>query len=203
MVNKAADQGADVIMLPEMFTAPFQKEYMLKYAEKVSDDFENDESCETMRILSDLAKQTGKYLIGGSIPELIENDSRIFNTSLCFDRQGKLAATHRKLHLFDVNIPGHIVFSESEYVKPGPPQFTIFTTEYCKFGIGICYDIRFPEYAQMLTKLGAQVLAYPANFSMRTGDLHWNILMQGRAVDNQTYMAMCSCARNTSEPELF
>lgn len=72
---------------------------------------------------------------------------------------------------------------ESEHVKHGPPQFTIFDTEYCKIGIGICYDIRFPEYALMLNRLGAKVICYPADFSMRTGDLHWDLLRRARAVD--------------------
>jgi omega-amidase len=106
--------------------------------------------------------------------------------------------------LFDVNIPGGVTFFESDFCEPGPPQFSIFKTEFANFGIGICYDIRFPEYAHLLaSKYGADILAYPANFAMRTGDLHWDLLTRSRAVDCQTFVAMCACSRNTEEPDLF
>ena len=107
----------------------------------------------------------------------------MYNTCLCFNRDGDIVAKHRKLHLFDIDIPGKIKNKESDTVKHGPPQFTMFETEYCKIGIGICYDLRFPEYAQMLRNKGAEVICYPANFSMRTGEMHWDILRQCRAVD--------------------
>ena len=104
--------------------------------------------------------------------------------------------------MFDVNIPGKIVFEESAYMTPGPAQLSTFETEYCTFGLGICYDIRFPEYAQLLaTEAKCDVLAYPANFSCRTGELHWDLLRRGRAVDCQTYVAVCSCARHTADPD--
>ena len=104
-----------------MFVTPFQKEYMLKNAEPVLlEGFENDERCVTSQMLSELARETQTYIIGGSIPELVENDSRIYNTCLCFDKTGAITAVHRKHHLFDVNIPNEIVFFESSYVIPGP-----------------------------------------------------------------------------------
>ena len=106
--------------------------------------------------------------------------------------------------MFDVNIPGGVTFFESDFCQPGPAQFTTFVTEYATFGIGVCYDIRFPEYSLLLAhKHNVDVLAYPANFSMRTGELHWDLITKTRAVDCQTFVAMTACARNTAEPTLF
>ena len=96
------------------------------------------------------------------------------------------------------------MFEESKVLTPGPAQFSTFETEHGIFGLGICYDIRFPEYAQLLaTHKKADILCYPANFSMRTGELHWDLLRRTRAVDCQTFVAVCSCARNVDEPDTF
>ena len=114
----------------------------------------------------------------------MDTSRKIFNTCLCFDKEGKIAVQHRKQHLFDVNIPGGITFYESSFMASGPPQFSLFRTEYATFGLGICYDIRFPEYSLLLArKFGAQVLAFPANFSFPTGELHWDLITRSRAVD--------------------
>ena len=75
-------------------------------------------------------------------------------------------------------------------------------TEYCTIGIGICYDIRFYEYAHLMAQQ-AQVLCYPANFALRTGELHFDLLKRARAVDNQCYVMACACATNAEEGELF
>lgn len=127
MITDAASRGAQVIMLPEMFVTPFQKEFMLANAEPVMlEGFEADARCETSQMLSSLAKETQTYIIGGSIPELVEGDRRIYNTLLCFNKEGKITATHRKQHLFDVDIPGGITFFESNYVSAGPAQLSTF-----------------------------------------------------------------------------
>lgn len=106
-----------------------------------------------------------------------------------------MATKYSKAHLFDIDIPGKFKFKESEYLKAGT-SFALFDTEYCKFGIGICYDVRFPDFSQILARdMGAEFLLFPACFNTTTGPLHWDILRKGRALDNQTFFAFCSPAR--------
>ena len=112
MVAKAVSGGANVVMLPEMFVCPYNKDQMLA-AKEFADP---DNHGETFGLLKQLAIDNKIYIIGGTMAEKIEGSERIYNTCLCFDPEGNLKAKHRKQHLFDVNLPGHIVFSESEYV---------------------------------------------------------------------------------------
>mmetsp|Transcript_46045 Transcript_46045/g.33807 ORF Transcript_46045/g.33807 Transcript_46045/m.33807 type:complete len:190 (+) Transcript_46045:221-790(+) len=154
-------------------------------------------------MMSELAKKYQKYLIGGTIPESIGEDPRIFNTSLSFDPEGQLLLKQRKLHLFDINIPGKVKSLESGHVKAGESKLGLLETAWGTVGVGVCFDIRFPEYSIALQQAGAQVLCFPADFAMRTGEMHWDIITKGRAVDNQSFVIACACAPNTAEPHLF
>ena len=100
----------------------------------------------------------------------------------------------RKIHLFDINIPGKMVFQESETLTGGD-RVTIFDCDFGRFGLGICYDMRFPELAQIAARLGAGAMIYPAAFNTTTGPKHWELLQRARAVDNQMYVVTCSPAR--------
>ncbi len=103
------------------------------------------------------------YLVGGSIPE--RKGAQLFNTSLTFSPTGKLLAVHRKVHLFDIDVPGKIRFQESE-VLTGGQTLTDFETEYGKFGLAICYDVRFPEMAMIAARKGAVAMIYPGAFNL-------------------------------------
>jgi len=134
--------------------------------------------------LARFAKENGVYIIGGSIPELGEDNVSIYNTCTVWSPMGELLARHRKVHLFDIDIPGKITFQESKTLTPGS-QLTTVKTPYCKIGIGICYDLRFAEMAALYREQGCELLVYPGAFNMTTGPAHWQILQQARAVDNQ------------------
>lgn len=131
-------------------------------------------------------------MIGGSIPE--KDGDNLYNTCTVWDPDGNLIAKHRKMHLFDIDIKGKITFRESDTLSPGH-SLTTFEAKGCKFGIGICYDIRFEEMARLYRNLGCQMLIYPGAFNMTTGPLHWSLLQRARANDNQVYVATVSPAR--------
>ncbi|KAJ3080682.1 hypothetical protein HK102_002887 [Quaeritorhiza haematococci] len=99
------------------------------------------------------------------------------------------------IHLFDINIPNKIRFQESETLSPGN-SLTHIPTEYGLIGIGICYDMRFPELAMIAARKGCVAMIYPGAFNTTTGPLHWELLQRARAVDNQMYVAACSPARD-------
>ena len=151
----------------------------------------------TLAMLAEEVKRHRITLIGGSIPEI--SDNKVFNTSPILSWKSDTIVKHRKLHLFDVNVPGGICFQESETLTAGD-HFTVYpyssSSADLLIGVGICYDVRFPELALVYAQRGCKLLAYPSAFNMTTGPLHWDLLARGRAVDTQSYVMMCSPARD-------
>ena len=152
-VREAAENGAQVVALPEMWDCPYSNDYFRDYAEPADGP--------TVEFMSRLADELDIYLIGGSISEL--DGDKVYNTSFSFDRSGKLIGRHRKVHLFDVTIPG-MRFHESDSFSPGR-EITVFDTEYGKMGAAICFDVRFPELFRAMAVRGAKVIFLPAQFN--------------------------------------
>ncbi|KAI5477175.1 omega-amidase [Pseudohyphozyma bogoriensis] len=199
-----APKKPDLVVLPEVFNSPYAATSFPKYAEvigwdpsipKGSYDIASSKS-ESIQLLSAAAKEHGIWLVGGSIPEL-GPDGKIYNSSPTFSPSGDLVAVHRKVHLFDIDIPGGITFKESETLTGGD-WVTIVETDFGKIAVSICYDIRFPELAMIAARQGCVAMIIPAAFNPTTGPLHWDLLQKARAIDNQMYIIMCSPARATS-----
>ena len=188
-VREAAANGAQVVSLPEMWNCPYSNDYFREYAETAEGP--------TVKFMSELAKELGIYLIGGSIPEL--DDDKVYNTSFSFDKQGNIIGRHRKVHLFDIDVKGGIRFMESDTLTAGE-DLTVIDTEFCKIGVAICYDVRFPEWHRKMALAGAKVIVLPAAFNMTTGPVHWDLTMRARALDNQVYFAANSPARDENGP---
>ena len=177
MILKAVKDDADIIVLPEMFNCPYENDKFIEYCEE-------EKSSETLNRISRLANDNNVYILAGSIPEKENND--IFNTSYLFDKNGEIIAKHRKMHLFDIDVKDKIYFKESDTLTAGN-EFTVVDTEFGKIGIGICYDVRFPELARIMTEKGAELLIYPGAFNLTTGPAHWELLFRTRALDNQVF----------------
>lgn len=206
-VLEASRAGANLVVLPECFNSPYGTKYFPKYAETLLPSAPTKEQSPSFHALSDMAKEGKCFLVGGSIPEKgeveregegEEEKRKYYNTSLTFGPDGDLLATHRKVHLFDIDIPGKIKFKESEVLSPGNKVTIVDLPGYGKVGIAICYDIRFPELAMIAARKGAFLLLYPGAFNLTTGAMHWSLLARARAVDNEIYVGMCSPARDMS-----
>ncbi|CAH2244679.1 jg1336 [Pararge aegeria aegeria] len=167
-IHKAKSQGAHIVALPECFNSPYGTKWFPEYAEEVR--------------------------VSGTVPERC--GGALYNTCTVWDGSGKLLAQHRKMHLFDIDIPDKITFRESEVLSAGD-QITTFEYQGVKIGVGICYDLRFSEMAHLMAKQGCSVLIYPAAFNMTTGPKHWELLAKARANDEQLWVALVSPARDT------
>ncbi len=186
-IENAVEKGAELVVLPEIWNSPYATAAFPEYAQEI-------EKGPSRLLLQNLAKKHKLWLVGGSIPERTA-DGKIYNTSLVFNPQGELVAKHRKVHLFDIDVPGGITFFESDTLSPGE-TVSYFSTPWGNMGLGICYDIRFAEYAMLLTqKHDCKVLLYPGAFNMTTGPAHWELLQRARALDNQCFVLTASPAR--------
>jgi omega-amidase len=195
-VLEASQAGANIIVLPECFNSPYGCQFFAGYAETLLPSPPSEKQSPSYHALSSMAKEANAYLVGGSIPEYSPDTKKYYNTSLTFDPSGRLLGTHRKIHLFDIDIPGKITFRESEVLSAGNKITIIDLPDYGKIGVAVCYDIRFPELAIIAARKGAFAFICPGAFNLTTGQLHWELQGRARAVDNQVYVAMCSPARD-------
>jgi omega-amidase len=199
-----------IIILPEMWNCPYSNDSFGPYSEPVPPsgtrcDDVNEAASPSVAMMAREARDLGVVLVGGSVPESESEEGggastspssqqRLYNTCVVFERDGTLVAKHRKLHLFDIDIPGKMTFRESDTLTPGGSP-TLVDTSAGRLGLGICYDLRFPELALLYARAGASLLVYPGAFNTVTGPLHWELLARARAVDAQCYVCVCSPSR--------
>jgi deaminated glutathione amidase len=135
--------------------------------------------------LSALAQRMGAWLLAGTV---IEKSDRLYNTSLLFDRNGRIAARYRKIHLFEAHLGNEKVIREKDVYEAGSEPVLVDVDGW-KCGIGVCYDLRFPELFRYYSARGAELLLLPSNFTHCTGKDHWEILIRARAIENQCFVA--------------
>jgi predicted amidohydrolase len=178
-ITQAAERGARLVVLPELWTYLGPAEGNRPNAESIPGPVSD--------LLGALAQRYGLVLHGGSIFELpagSSGDAHPFNTALLFGPDGQLVTTYRKLHLFDAT-PDETAepYRESASVSAGSEIVTA-EIEGLRLGLATCYDLRFPELFRALARKGAQVFLLPAAFTLETGRDHWEPLIRARAIEN-------------------
>ena len=185
-VERAKELGADMAALPEMFCCPYETVNFPRYAEP--------EGGRVWSRCAELAAKHGLWFSAGSMPEL-GADGKVYNTAYVFDRTGRMAAKHRKMHLFDIDVQGGQRFMESETLSPGN-AVTVFDTEFGPVGLCVCYDFRFPELGRLMALRGARLVLVPAAFNLTTGPAHWELMFRSQAMYNQVFAAGTASARD-------
>ncbi|MGZ8527743.1 MAG: carbon-nitrogen hydrolase family protein [Candidatus Limnocylindrales bacterium] len=136
---------------------------------------------------ADVARRRDAWILVGSLAETSGEPARPYNTSVLIAPDGSIAATYRKIHLFDVTVEDGPVDRESDRVSPRD-RAVLAEVDGIRIGLSICYDLRFPELYRALAVAGAEVLTVPANFTERTGRDHWEVLLRARAIENGVYV---------------
>jgi predicted amidohydrolase len=190
LIGAAADQGAQYVQLPEYFNflGPFSG---------FEDAAESVPGPITIR-MAELARSRGLTLHLGSLLERSSVDGKFYNTGVVIGPDGRIVAVYRKIHLFDVNVPGAIVHRESDIIVPGH-ELVVARFEGFSLGLSICFDVRFPELYRGLALAGANVIAIPAAFNAITGLAHWELLVRARAVENHAFVVAATQVGTTDE----
>jgi predicted amidohydrolase len=179
LVRAAAAGGAALVVLPEVFSWRGPRQDEAAAAEPVPGP--------TTELCSRLARELELYLVGGSILEQGGAQGKAYNTSCLFAPDGRLVACYRKIHLFDVDLPGAVQVRESDTRAHGATPVAV-DTALGTFGLSICYDLRFPELYRHVVRRGATILTVPSAFTAPTGRAHWEPLLRARAIENQAYL---------------
>lgn len=185
--ERAAGEGAEMAVLPEMFLCPYQPQAMRACAQTRDGP--------VLECLRTAARKNRAWLVAGSLPERV--GETLFNTSFVFSPQGELVAAHRKLHLFETRLADGTRFREADLFSPGDTA-TVFDTPFGRIGLCICFDVRFPELFRLMAHRGARLVLVPAIFTQATGAAHWDLLFRLRAADFQLFTAGIGPAKGTA-----
>lgn len=185
LVEEAKERGATMVFLPEGFDyIGSSREETLSLSESLAGD--------TISRYTQLASKLDVWLSLGGFHERghdWETDRRIFNSHIIINDKGDIISVYRKSHLFDVELPEKgISLKESAFTIPGPSLVSPVQTPIGKVGLGICYDLRFPELSLALQRHGADILTYPSAFTVATGAAHWEVLLRARAIETQCFV---------------
>lgn len=178
-VSEAAARGAKLLVLPEMCLWRGPEAEIASAAESLGGP--------SVSRMADAARRAGITVVAGSIYERADGRALPFNTSVVLGPDGTMLAAYRKIHLFDVSIPGRVEVRESDRMAPGDDVVCV-DTEVGRLGLTICYDLRFPELYRRLVRDGATLVCVPAAFTHATGAAHWEVLLRARAIENQAYV---------------
>ena len=180
-VIEAHESDTRMVMLPECCG------FMQKHRTQLKQTAEDFGQGRIQDALSDLAQRYSIWLLAGSIPINSNDPEKVINTCVMYNQDGQIAARYDKIHLFDVELEGGERYAESEYTAPGS-ELALVETPVGKFGLTVCYDLRFPEQYRALVNQGAEILTVPSAFAVPTGKAHWHTLLKSRAIENTCYV---------------
>ncbi len=178
LVEDAASQGAELVVLPEYFCIMGMKDTdKLAVREQPGDG-------QIQRFLSETAKRLGIWLVGGSVPLTSSEPDKVYNSCLVYADNGEQVARYDKIHLFGLQL-GHEHYAEEKTIKAGHKVVTV-DSPFGRIGLSICYDLRFPELFRLMNNV--DIILAPAAFTAITGKAHWEVLVRARAVENMAYV---------------
>jgi predicted amidohydrolase len=196
MILRARDKGADFIALPENCTI------LNAGRDKLFANSPPESEHPGVGFFAKMAKRTGAWILAGSIPVATDHH-KLANRSFVFAPGGEIAARYDKIHMFDAVLSDNEKYRESDNYYGGQ-NAVIAETPWCKIGLTICYDLRFPHLHRALAKAGASVITIPAAFAVTTGRLHWHVLNRARAIETGCFViAPAQCGRHESGRETY
>jgi len=178
LIERAADQGARLVVLPEYFSI-----MGLNDTDKLAVR-EQPGNGVTQSFLSKIAREHRIWLVGGSIPLVADKPDKIRNACLVYDDNGEQVARYDKIHLFNLEL-GNEHYDEGLTIEPGK-QIVVVDSPFGRIGLAICYDLRFPELFRAMH--GVNIIVLPSAFTETTGKMHWEVLVRARAIENLAYV---------------
>jgi predicted amidohydrolase len=181
LIRLAAVEGATYVQTPENtnLIQPDRAAFLATVRTEADDM--------TLASARALAAELGIWLHLGSLAIALPNEARTANRAFLIGPDGRVRARYDKLHMFDVDLPTGESHRESAKVRPGTSA-TVVDVPFARIALGICYDVRFPQLARRWAKAGANVISYPAAFTVPTGEAHWHVLLRARAIETGSFV---------------
>ncbi|CAO3414597.1 carbon-nitrogen hydrolase family protein [Azospirillum doebereinerae] len=181
LVRRARDAGANFITLPENVG------WMVQGRARIMARVRSETEHPGVPFFAGLARETGAWILSGTLHVLLDDGERVANRSYLFDPQGHVVAHYDKIHMFDVDLKGGESYRESATFRPGE-RAVVAGTPWGGVGLTICYDVRFPYLHRALAKAGASIITAPAAFTVPTGRAHWHTLLRARAIETGCFV---------------